>query len=123
MYRPGERLLSLANEGYWGILEDLSWEPVYSSLTCGSILPYNTTMSEKQYYQIRSNGKVVSAKNLNRQSSSFSSKEEAKKVRNTLNGEVPKEKHDHSGSWKFHITPGPDHWRMIHNCYGKRFKY
>jgi len=77
----------------------------------------------KQLFQLRDQKKrVVSAKDLGRQSTTFASKKEAKKVRNELNGEVPKDGHDRRESWKYQVTPGPDHWRTVHDCYGKRYK-
>lgn len=80
-------------------------------------------MSEKRLFQLRDQkGRVVSAKELGRQSTSFSSKKEAKTARNELNGEVPEDKHDHPKSWKYQVAPGPDHWRTVYDCYGKRYK-
>ena len=79
-------------------------------------------MSERQLFQIRHKGSVVSAKKLGRQSTSFTSKKEAKKARDKLNGEVPEDKHDHVGCWNFYVAPGPDHWRTVYDCYGKRYK-
>ena len=80
-------------------------------------------MVKKQLFQIRDQkGRIVSAKALGLQSNTFPSKKKAKEARNNLNGEVSEEKHDHSKSWKYQITPGPDHWRMVYHCYGKRYR-
>jgi hypothetical protein len=37
-------------------------------------------------------------------------KESAKKVRNSLQGDLP-ENPDHASEWQYHVSPGPDHWR------------
>jgi hypothetical protein len=43
---------------------------------------------------------------------SFAKKEEAKELRNELQGDLPEEP-DKAGGWKYHIAYGKDHWRRI----------
>ncbi len=38
-------------------------------------------------------------------------KESAKEARNDLHGELP-ENPDRASEWKYHVSPGPDHWRV-----------
>ncbi len=55
-----------------------------------------------ELYEVRDRGKKLHG--------TFSKKEEAKKLRNELQGDLPEEP-DKEGGWKYHIAHGKDHWR------------
>ncbi len=55
-----------------------------------------------ELYEVRDRGNKFYA--------AFSKKEEAKELRNELQGDLPEEP-DKAGGWKYHIAHGKDHWR------------
>ena len=57
-----------------------------------------------ELYEVRDRGKKLHG--------TFSKKEEAKELRNELQGDLPEEP-DKEGGWKYHIAYGKDHWRRM----------